>query len=194
MNKTFLLIILYLLISHDSLAEAPSLPESEQWRKPGNDATNCAYMLLKFQDIPIEYQNLQMRLQNFPGKKVSLTDLRDVLNEYNVTARIVSSDPERVTQLPLPILIHVQNEGSVSGRFIILLGKEGQNYHIIEGGSVCHNQVHEDLFRRSWNGAALVLSPADRPLTMLIFLGALIGFFCARLGRMPLSCFLRRLK
>jgi len=79
-----------------------------------------------------------------------------------------------------PIVIHVEEGGIGSGRFMLVLGVGEAGADLIDGSAMTYTQLSRDRFRRGWTGYALI--DAGPPWTLWARRAAavVVGVMCHR--------------
>lgn len=149
-----------------------SAPDEERiWRVANQCAVNALYVMVRLHGRDARYEDLEATLPvSLQGN--SLSEIRDCAARFDLKTRIVQRTPEDLRQLPLPVLVHFEEEKAVTGHYVVVTAVGPERVEHIDGttGIIRVLPLHE--FSKEWSGYALVVE--EQPLWHLLFPVALV--------------------
>ncbi len=150
-----------------SLAVAAKPPDGQQevnpdraafYRTPENDAVNCLYLQLRLLGYTESYEAFREQLPDEP-RFLSLESLADLGRKLGFRLVPVKMTVSELVKAKLPVIVHFEESGIGSGRFLLFLGMDETRVDVIDGSYVTFEQMSCSRFRRNWSGYALVGQP-----------------------------------
>lgn len=116
------------------------------------EATNMLLYLSKVRVTARSLRNALWQHPDFP----SLSALSDVLTDFNVPNMATRLTPDRLPEIPLPALAHLQVEGGI----FVPVRKIGSTVEWLHTQRGWQNDTYND-FVHKWTGVALLAEPND---------------------------------
>lgn len=127
-------------------------------RRPEYDAVNCLYLQLRLLGYTESYEAFRDRVTGDP-RHMSLKSLADLGRRLGFLLIPVTMTFSELAKTKSPVILHLEDNGIGSGRFILFLGMDETRIDVIDGSYITFEQMLNDRFRRKWTGYALVAQP-----------------------------------
>jgi hypothetical protein len=148
-------------------------------RTPENDAINCLYLQLLLLGYTESYETFRQKVRGEP-RSFNLKSLAELGRELGFRLTPVTTSVSELAQAGMPAIVHLEEHGSGTGRFLLFLwaDKDETTIAVIDGSDVKFAQMPRDRFRRNWTGYALTAQP---PISWELWLRRLaaLGVICA---------------
>jgi hypothetical protein len=127
------------------------------YRIPAYDAVNCLYIQLRLLGYTESYEAFRAKVPEAP-RSLSLASLGDLGGKLGFRLVPVQMTMSELANAGTPVLVHFEEAGFGSGRFLLFLGTDrtGSTVALIDGSHVTRVEMSRDQFRRKWTGYALI--------------------------------------
>lgn len=165
------------LAADGSATTAETTPVDLGWRSEQRCGPNSLYVLLFMHGKAPDYNDLLSSF-HLTSQGASAADLARVAGELGIPLTPVRADPQALTGLPLPAIVHYRQPGSITGHYVVLLSvnRDG-TYTVLECTRGRMERVSRGEFLDRWSGVTLVRSDQRKksPLdTMLLVTSGLV--------------------
>jgi ABC-type bacteriocin/lantibiotic exporter with double-glycine peptidase domain len=128
-------------------------------RMPERDAVNCLYLQLRLLGYKESYETFcGGRLLN-ETQSLSLKSMANIGQKLGFRIMPVKMTIAELAKTKAPVIVHFEESGVGSGRFLLFLGMDETRIDAFDGSYVTFMQISCDRFRRNWSGYALVARP-----------------------------------
>lgn len=137
-------------------------PEREAliWRVTKNCGVNSLYVLLGAHGRETEYEPLMADLEaRKTGSENSLADLRAAAADRGLECRVGKATLEGLRSLPKPVIVHVEDGGTTSGHFMVVVDVRPDAVDLIEGTTGSEVTLSDREFTQAWTGYVLYVPP-----------------------------------
>ena len=190
--KTHLLFIFVALISAAIIASpavsaAESFPDvqisteltSEEqddiWRVRNRCGVNATYLFARLLHKNVEYEDV---LETVPidSSGTSMMSMKNYLNQIGVSAAVIRSTTEQLTDISLPAIAMLEEDVNAGGHFVVLCAVSDRDVRLIDGTRGAVDIVEYDEFIEQWNGFLIVDQGQNSfPLTWLWYFTVFLG-------------------
>jgi hypothetical protein len=142
--------------------------EATQWtpeigdfsRSPRHEAANIAALLLRLNDVSLDYESIWRMFYADGDPEVSLLDMKTFLARQGISCRLIRCTPENIDAawLPAVTLMAAMDHPDTYGMSLLCMAG-AKDCCVVSGGAAVARLMDGEEFRRSWSGTLLVLDP-----------------------------------
>ena len=108
------------------------------------------------------------------ARNVSLSELSRASHALGQSLKPVKTTPKRLAAMPMPVIVHMYDEGEQHGHYVVLFTVDKDQYRVINTAYMTLELVSTDDFRRRWSGYALVPVMRERQWTIAMSFGCCV--------------------
>lgn len=154
-------------VAHEDEVEVPvEMRWEPRWRRPGDCGRSAAYVVLKLLGSDIEFERVASAVSIDPVAGCTMQSLQHAMESLGVTARVRFIDPEELSNVPRPFILHSADSLNESaGHFTVVAAFKASNrqYGIVDTSDEGFKWIPEASLQRQLSGYVLVLDGNREP-------------------------------